>query len=681
MTEETLMQLDHRSSYPEQEQPENKRFRMVRRTYIISIIFLLVTIIDSLFQFSEYNQWQILADAAGIIAGLVLLILSFSFFLRGLPETATHLVPFVILAAYAPGDLFLEGVTLYNLLSGILVLLLAYFIFRPRNTAHWLRMAVVHIFLVIIFSIIDLFPRFDITTSPSWQLSLPIFTLTISILILWQIIANWQIRSLQTRLMLVLGSLGLIPTVIASFSSVISGWILQNSRTSNLQFLELNVIVSSTIAIITLGVTITIAINTARNISNPIQTLSQETSKVWRREIEEIEPLDREDEIGELSITLSMMTRELLDTTENLENIVAERTRILERRAKYLETTSQISSAITGIYELDNLLNTVVHLISDNFGFYHVGIFLLDDTQDYAVLRAASSEGGWRMLSREHKLQVGKQGIVGYVTGTGEPRVQQQVVGDESVHYNNPDLPLTKSEMALPLMVGNEILGALDVQSVEEQAFSEEDVSALQVLADSVAVAIQNTRLVQQLQESLQTERRIYGDITREAWKSILSQQETLPAFRSDLSGTQLVTSPTSSTGKKALDTGKTSLGDPDEENPFYSIAVPVRARGGTLVGVIETKKPIDYGEWSKEEILILETVSSELGLALENARLFEDTQRKAQKDRIAAELASKIWASSDFENILKTTVRELGSALQVSRGTIRLTVPDDHDT
>ena len=923
MMEEPLMTEEKIPTTSGHKQPEAQRLRMIRRTYIISILFLLVTIVDSFLQFSEFSAWQILADATGIIAGLVLLILSFVFFLRENHKAASSLIPFVIIVAYAPGDLFLEGVTVYNLLSGILIFILAYFIFRPHNTGHWLRMAIVHVILVVTFSSLNLFDRFDITVSPSWQLSLPIFTTVISVLILWQIIANFQIKSLQSRFLIILIGLGFVPTLIASFSSIaivyqrdiqqaqnfletvstlkldqIVSWvdqihedvrglenepefvdsvdflinftptedvrqqiirdirttiqsfvdksdryaqieivdpegtilvssnvaiegvsissedglslgqnetylsplaidtftqapylsiyhqltneqgdpagmivgrlnpssliesvsetvqlgetgeaylvsqerllisplrnapdygigvttlqtqaatnalntfasatlrynnyaddavigaytwipelqavlIIEQSEQEAFRSLRLNLFITSAIAIITLAVTITIATITAQNLSEPIQTLSQDAARVWKGELSHIEPLDRQDEIGELSITLSLMTSQLLETTETLEDLVAERTKILDRRAKYLETNAQISRAIATIYNIDNLLNTVVHLISDNFGFYHAGIFLIDDSRKFAVLRAASSEGGWRMLAREHKLEVGMQGIVGHVTGTGESRIQQKIAGEDSIYYDNPDLPLTKSEMALPLKVGNEILGALDVQSIEEQAFSEEDLSVLQGLADAVAVAIQNTRLVQQLQESLQTERRIYGDITREAWISLLTHQDSPPAFRADLSGTDLVSTPSTLTGRKAHESGKTTVDQPDEDNPFYAIAVPVRIRGGVLVGVIETKKPLKAGEWTREEISILESVSADLGVALENARLFEDTQRKAQRDRISAELASKIWASSDVENILQTAVRELGSALQVSSGTIKLILPEDSE-
>ncbi len=173
---------------------------------------------------------------------------------------------------------------------------------------------------------------------------------------------------------------------------------------------------------------------------------------------------------------------------------VAERTRDLQRRSIQLQTASEVARDATAILDVDQLLDKTVHLISERFGFYHVGVFLLNERDEYAVLRAASSEGGRRMLEKGHKLAVGKAGIVGYVAGTGEPRIAVDV-GKDAVHFVNPDLPATCSEMALPLISRGQVIGVLDVQSVQEAAFTEEDVAALQTMADQLANAIENARL------------------------------------------------------------------------------------------------------------------------------------------------------------------------------------------
>ena len=215
------------------------------------------------------------------------------------------------------------------------------------------------------------------------------------------------------------------------------------------------------------------------------------------------------------------LAQELEEHRAKLEEQVAERTADLARRSTQLEMAAWVAREAAAIRDAEQLLEETVRLISDRFGFYHTGIFLLDDAKEYAVLRAASSDGGQRMLARRHRLKVGEVGIVGYVTGRGEPRVALDV-GEDAVFFNNPDLPDTRSEMALPLQARGEIIGALDVQSREPEAFSEEDVAVLQTLADQVALAISNTRLFQRAQDGLKAARRAYSELSREAWLELM---------------------------------------------------------------------------------------------------------------------------------------------------------------
>jgi len=179
-----------------------------------------------------------------------------------------------------------------------------------------------------------------------------------------------------------------------------------------------------------------------------------------------------------------------------------------QRRATQLATAAAVARDATAILDVDHLLDQAVHLISEQFGFYHAGVFLLDEHDEYAILQAASSEGGRRMLERGHKLRVGEVGIVGYVASTGEPRIALDV-GQDATHFANPDLPDTRSEMALPLKVQERVVGVLDVQSTHEAAFSEDDVAVLQTMADQLATAIANARLFEQAQRRARRERLI----------------------------------------------------------------------------------------------------------------------------------------------------------------------------
>jgi PAS domain S-box-containing protein len=204
-------------------------------------------------------------------------------------------------------------------------------------------------------------------------------------------------------------------------------------------------------------------------------------------------------------IQQARLHRQVQHHAQELEQRVTERTRDLERRTAHLQVAAEVARDATTAHDLNDLLNNAVDLIRERFGFYHAGIFLLDGSGEYAVLRAATGEAGRQMLEDEHKLKVGETGIVGYATGSGQPRISLDV-GIDAVHFVNPFLPETRSEMALPLKVGGRIIGALDVQSIHEAAFSKDDVDTLQIMADQLAVAIERTRLFERAQATL-TER------------------------------------------------------------------------------------------------------------------------------------------------------------------------------
>jgi len=197
--------------------------------------------------------------------------------------------------------------------------------------------------------------------------------------------------------------------------------------------------------------------------------------------------------------TLAQTSQELAEVNQRLQ----EQSRAAERRATQLAVSAGVARITASLHDLQELLNTTATLISERFGFYHAGIFLVDDAREWAVLKASNSPGGRRMLARGHRLRVGQQGIVGYVTGTGRPRIALDV-GADAVHFLNPDLPDTHSEMAVPLSAHGETIGALDVQSTDVNAFTREDVEVLQTLADQLAVAIDNARLFEETQRRLE---------------------------------------------------------------------------------------------------------------------------------------------------------------------------------
>ncbi len=237
--------------------------------------------------------------------------------------------------------------------------------------------------------------------------------------------------------------------------------------------------------------------------------------------------LKTSDEFQLLGDTFNQLSSELNQTLKGLEKTVAERTLILQRRARQLQAAADVGRIAVTIRDLDILLPEATRLISIRFDVYHVGIFLIDEIGEFAILKASNSEGGKRMLQEQYRLKVGTQGLVGYVASHGEPRISQDV-GTDTIHHKNPHLPQTQSEIALPLGVGGVMLGVLDVQSTRPGAFTDEDASILQIMADQVATAIDNARLLDENRKALDVSRRAYGELSQEVWGKFLQTRPEL---------------------------------------------------------------------------------------------------------------------------------------------------------
>jgi GAF domain-containing protein len=378
-----------------------------------------------------------------------------------------------------------------------------------------------------------------------------------------------------------------------------------------------------------------------------IERLSISARRLAEGRFDERVPITREDEFGQLARTFNLMAAQLEELYASLEQRVAERTEALRRRTAQLEAAAVVAREAAAIRDVDTLLDEAVRLISSRFGFYHAGIFLVDEAGEYAILRAASSEGGRRMLARGHKLAVGRVGIVGYVAGTGEPRIALDV-GEDAVFFDNPDLPLTRSEMALPLRVHGRVIGVLDVQSEEPAAFSEEDIAVLQVMADQIALAIENARLLEESQRTLRELERLYGERVREAWQRWIVQRPA--AYRY----TGVAVEPLSEPVRPA--------GDGTDSR---RLTIPIRLWGQTI-GTILLRRTEEQPPWSLDERRLAEEIGEQIALALESARLLEETQERAAREQMLSEMTAQLTRSLDVETLLQTALRELARLPEV---------------
>ncbi len=201
--------------------------------------------------------------------------------------------------------------------------------------------------------------------------------------------------------------------------------------------------------------------------------------------------------------TLQSMADQLAVAIKNsrLHRQNQELLRQAERRGRLLEAAHEVGHKVTSILDMDELLPKTVDIICQAYGFYYAGIFLVDASGEWAALRAGYGEAGAAMLAEGHKLKVGGYSMIGASIYFREARIALDV-GDEAVHFKNPHLPNTRSEMALPLVVGDKVLGAVTVQSIEESAFNSDDITTLQTMAEQLAIAINNAQLLKDLKRA-----------------------------------------------------------------------------------------------------------------------------------------------------------------------------------
>ena len=413
-----------------------------------------------------------------------------------------------------------------------------------------------------------------------------------------------------------------------------------------------------------------------RIVRQPLAELQEGAVRLSRGDLEHRITLHTRDELETLGNAFNEMASHLQELYAGLEQKVADRTRELQKHATQLEAAAEVVRETVAIHDIDQLLDETVYLIPEQFGFYHAGVFLLDDVKKYAVLKAASSEGGRRMLERGHKLEVGQVGIVGYVAGSGEPRIALDV-GEDAVYFDNPDMPETRSEMALPLKFSGEIIGVLDVQSTEAEAFTDEDVAVLQAMADQVALAIENAHLVSELERTVRELEIAQGHYVEEAWQIIAQDTTRAPGYRYRHSGLETVVDQPAE-AIQALQEGRPVItaepSEGDDQDSRAGLAVPIKLRDQTM-GVLNLRLE---SEPTSEDVEMIEDIASRLALALENVRLLEESQRRAVREQTLGRVTARFTRSLDIDTVLQTAVQELGQLLEMDEVSVYVENPKE---
>lgn len=379
---------------------------------------------------------------------------------------------------------------------------------------------------------------------------------------------------------------------------------------------------------ITLNLGLVFAVS--RSFTMPISSLIETFKEVERGNLNRRAEVAATDEIGTLAIHFNRM----LSRLENLQNSLEQQ---VKERTEQLEAINEVGRAVTAILDPAELIERVVNLITDRFGYYYSALFLLDPSGRWAELRSATGEAGRVLKESHHRLEAGGKSMVGSAIQQKRARIALDV-GTESVRFDNPLLPYTRSEIALPLVVGDRVLGALDVQSTKQSAFSQRDIETLQNMANQVAVAIENAHLFQETRQRLEELQAAQRQYLQEAWTS-LSVQE-----------------------RAEYEVGEVSAND-------NRVEVPLTLRD-QIIGQISLAVDQD---WTAEDRAWVEAVATQAAIALENARLLDQSQKNAAYEKLIADITSKIWSSTTIDGILQTSVRELGRALSATEAVIEL--------
>jgi GAF domain-containing protein/HAMP domain-containing protein len=413
-----------------------------------------------------------------------------------------------------------------------------------------------------------------------------------------------------------------------------------------------------------------IGVNAARRLAVPLLNLTETATRITEGDMNLQATIEGPTEVASLARAFNSMTTQLRDLIGGLEQRVAERTGELEQRSAYREASTEVGHAVSSILDVDLLIQEVVELIHERFGLYYVGLFLADEAGEWAVLQAGTGEAGRAMLARGHRLRIGLEGMIGWSIANAQARVALYAEED-AVRTATPELPDTRSEAALPLRSRGRVLGALTIQHDQPNAFDDDAIAVLQSMADHVAVALDNARLFTESQATLETTRRIYSELRREAWVELLRFQPNL-GYRSHAGGTTPIGEPRRTDGERALRGGITIQGDATGAEDGFPLAVPIKVRDD-VIGVLDTYKPAEAGEWTPEEISLLETLTEQLGEALESARLYQETQRRAAREQLTREITDKMRRATSVEGIVQTAVDELFHVIKTSRTFVRL--------
>jgi len=357
----------------------------------------------------------------------------------------------------------------------------------------------------------------------------------------------------------------------------------------------------------------------------------------------------------------------------------------LERRTSHLQATADIAHVGFSILDPEDLMTQLVNRIQEGFGqssVYYVGLFLLNEAQQMAELRAATGEAGQLLLEMEYKLDVDEVSTIGRSIIHRQARIARDAA-EGTLRFDALPMPHARSEIALPLRSRGRVLGALSMASTKAEAFNEDDIAALQTMADQVALAIDNAVLYSQTRTSLEHLQAVQQRYVAQAWDEFLATRPMIPIDYTEPGtepgGTQFLRDARRAAmvhGRTVATTSPPPGDDESDVKPQAALVVPLQLRG-QVIGTIALHETDHPRPWTAEEIALAETVAEQVTLTVENLRLMEETQRRAAHQRKISDVTTSIRETLDMETVLKTAVQEVRQTMGLPEVEIRLVMED----
>ena len=450
-------------------------------------------------------------------------------------------------------------------------------------------------------------------------------------------------------------------------------WTITYSRPTSIFLADVQKQIRTNI-ILVLGISIIISIITtlvARSLTNPITALAKVANSISQGHLNARAEIITTDEIGGLALAFNSMADQLQTTLVGLEQRIYDRTVELKKSNLELEIVAEVAREIAIIRDMQTLLNVSVNLIRERLNYYHVGIFLVDERGEFALLQATSSTAAEKMLASKIKFRTNGVDPLGNALRAGQVYYSSDIRKDNAL-IQNPLLPETVSEAILPLRIRNITIGALDIQASNSSSLGEREINTLKLLADQLAAAIENAQLVRQVEGTLNALTNANRLQTQQIWRAAIDQRES-PAYEYD--GLQVRSVPQNLPADmvKQLESGKPIVLEQgtDVNEAKNTLIIPLMVLN-QVIGVIGLEQEDPNRTWTDEEISIAQAAANRAALTLENARLLEESQRRAVKERTIFEATARIGSAVNIENILQATAEELERVLSDSEVTLQ---------